>query len=322
MKDRKKVLLIAVLVLVLAALLVVAIVLGPNVTKAPKIGICFRQLSDSAAQQYQIQLETMLHYSGFKTIVADAQNDQSKQDSQIEKMLKDGCNLLVVEPVIISAADTVVAKLQQADVPLVFINREPAQQVLESWEKIAYVGCDTKKAGTVQGQIAASLPNKGDINGDGVVSYVMLQADAALIDTQLRTQSCIDAMTEAGAVLSCLQTFTTDGTSEIGQLRCAQLLAQYGKDIEVIFCNTDEIAMGALAAIKGGGWDPGTDIYLLGIGGSPEALDMVAQDQMTGTVVRDTAGLCDKVRTVVIQMLAGNRQELISYVDFLPVTKP
>ena len=321
MKNRKRVLLIAALALLLAVLLGVAIFLGQN-ANGMKVGICFRQLSDSASQEYQRQLEVVLQDSGFQTVVEDAQNDQSKQDAQIGKMLADGCKLLIVEPVIISAADTVVEQLCKADVPLVFINREPAQQVLESWEKISYVGCDTKHAGTVQGQIAAALPNKGDINGDGVVSYVMLQADETLIDTQLRSQSCIEAMTEAGAVLNCLGTVSTDGTAEISQLRCAQLLAQYGKDIEVIFCNTDAIALGALEAVKGGGWGPGTDIYLLGIGGSAEALEKVAQDQLTGTVVRDVAGLCDTVRTVVTQMLAGDNTQKIHHVDFLPVTKP
>ena len=173
----------------------------------------------------------------------------------------------------------------------------------------------------MQGQIAAALPNKGDMNGDGVVSYVMLQAEEMLIDTQLRSQSCIDAMTEAGAVLNCLGTVTTDGTAEISQLRCAQLLAQYGKDIEVIFCNTDTIALGALEAVKGGGWDPGTDIYLLGIGVSAEALEKVEQGQLTGTVARDVAGLCGTVQAVVNQMLAGEKPQRINHIDFLPVTK-
>lgn len=323
MKDRKRLCIILALSLLLALLLGVVLLLAQELgTDAPTIGVCFRQLSDSDSQEYWSFLEARLHYSGFKTMSADAGSDQSKQDSQIAQMLKKGCDLLVVEPVMASAADTVVQQLQQANVPLIFINREPTQQVLDSWEKICYVGCNIANAGTVQGEIAAELPQKGDINGDGVTSYVVLQSDPALADTQTRSESCVTAMTQAGAAVSCLQTVATDGTKANSQLRCASLLAQYGKDIEVILCNTDEIALGALEAVKEGGWAPGTDVYLLGIGGSAAAVESVGQGQLTGTVTRDTVGLCEQVLAAITQMLAGTRNQKVIYVDYLPVTAP
>lgn len=323
MKNRKSLSIVLALSVLLVLLIGAVIFLAQGMGfAAPKIGVCFRQLADDASQEYRSRLESLFNYSGYKIVVSDARNDQSKQDSQIAKMLKDGCDLLVVEPVITSAADAVVAQVKKADVPLIFINREPTQQILDSWEKLSYVGCDTANAGTVQGQIALKLPQKGDINGDGVISYVILQADPGLIDTQLRTQSCITAMTEAGAVVSCLETVSTDGTKENSQLRCASLLAKYGKDIELILCSADNVALGALDAIKEGGWNPGTDVYLLGIGGSAAAVELVQQQQLAGTVARDTAGLCDRVLTIATQMLAGSNVQRINHVEFLAVTPP
>ena len=323
MKNRKRLCVILALSLVLMLLIGAALLLGQNAgVKAPTIGVCFRQLSDGDSQEYKTILEARLSYSGYKVMTADAANDQSKQDSQIAQMIKKGCDLLVVEPVMVAAADTVVNQLRKANVPLVFINREPAQQVMDSWDRLCYVGCDIANAGTVQGKIAAALPNKGDINGDGVTSYVILQAASDLADTQLRSDSCVAAMTQSGMSCVGLETVSTDGSKDNAQLRCASLLSQYGKDVEVILCNTDEIAMGALEAVKEGGWNPGTDVYVLGIGGSAAAVEAVGQGTLNGTVIRDTNGLCDQVLGTVTQMLAGTRKEKTVYVDFLPITKP
>ncbi len=322
MKNRKRLCIVLALSLLLVILIGVVMLVQKQDPNVPTVGVCMRQLSDGDSQEYYNLLEARLHYSGFKTMSADANNDQSKQDSQIAQMLKKGCDILVVEPVMVTAADTVVKQLQQADVPLIFINREPSQQVLDSWDKLCYVGCDIANAGAVQGSIAAALPQKGDINGDGVTSYVILQADPSLADTQTRSESCIGAMTQAGMTVSCLQTVSTGGSKDSGQLHCASLLAQYGKDIEVIICHTDEIALGALEAVKEGGWTPGVDVYILGIGGSAAAVEAVGQGTLTGTVIRDTNALCEQVLSTVTQMLAGTRNQKVVYVDYLPVTKP
>ena len=57
-------------------------------------------------------------------------------------------------------------------------------------EKItaSYVGADARQSGTFQGEIILETPNKGDFDGDGMVSYVMIQGDEESIDAEYRTR--------------------------------------------------------------------------------------------------------------------------------------
>lgn len=309
------------MILLLAAFLMKGLGTGLENGKVLKIGVCFRQLSDTETTTYWECLENMLHYSGYETEVADGKNDQTKQDAQILQLISNGCDLLIVEPVMITAADTVASRLKEAGIPVVFINRKPEEKVLQSWDRILYVGCDTADPGKVQGQIVLGLPDGGDVNGDGVISCVILQADPDLIDTQQRTEHCVREITEAGRKVTCLETISTDGTAESSKLYCQQLLARYGMDIEVIFCNTDVIALGAAAAVEDGGWIPGKDVYLLGIGAENRALQLVQQGVLSGTVKKDIPSLCNQTLDAAQSLLTGAAAEKITYVEHIPVTK-
>ena len=71
-----------------------------------------------------------------------------------------------------------------AGIPCILINREPlGDKGDESYAGIlnnatvCYVGADARQSGTFQGEIIRDLPNHGDINGDGKVSYIMIEGD-------------------------------------------------------------------------------------------------------------------------------------------------
>ena len=64
----------------------------------------------------------------------------------------------------------------------VLINREPTAEQMAAYNKLVYVGCDAAQSGTFQGEIILETENKGDINGDGKVSYIMIQGDPENID--------------------------------------------------------------------------------------------------------------------------------------------
>ncbi len=76
----------------------------------------------------------------------------------------------------------------------VLINREPTAEQMAAYNKLVYVGCDAAQSGTFQGEIILETENKGDINGDGKVSYIMIQGDPENIDAQLRTEYSAKAL--------------------------------------------------------------------------------------------------------------------------------
>ena len=83
-----------------------------------------------------------------------------------------------------------------------YINREPDVAEEERWaaEGIAatYVGCDARQSGTYQGEEILETATKGDINGDGVVSYIMIQATRRMLTLSTETEFSVKALTDAG----------------------------------------------------------------------------------------------------------------------------
>ena len=82
-----------------------------------------------------------------------------------------------------SAASIISDKAMAAGIPVVFFNREPVEEDMNRWEKLYYVGADAKESAVLQGQILVDAYRKNpetlDINGDGMVSYVLLEGETS-----------------------------------------------------------------------------------------------------------------------------------------------
>lgn len=284
-----------------------------------EVGICVRDKDDSATAQLHQSLEQALTQAGYKVAVLDAGNDQAKQDQQIQELIEDKVDLLIVEPVMTVTAENTLQQAKDADVPLIFVNHAPERTVLDSWDKACYVGYDTAQPGALQGQMCLELPQQGDLNGDGVLSYVIIAGPEDHLDAQLRTQTCEAALAEGEMEAVSLATEYGVWTREDAQRKSAQLLARFGKDIEVIFCNSDVLALGAMDAIKDGGRTVGENVYLLGIDGDRQALLLIKSGDITGTVSLDVPEQTACVMSAAAELLAGKSVEKVQYVQLSAV---
>ena len=166
-------------------------------------------------------------------------------------------------------------------------------------------------------------PNGGDINGDGKISYIMIQGDPENIDAQLRTEYSVKALTDAGKEVEQLNLTRGDWDREKGQTICANDLAQFGDKIEVVFCNNDDMAIGALQAIQSAGRKVNEDIYLVGVDALDAALNEVSNGNMTGTVLNDANGQAAGAVAEMEKLLGGATYasgEQSVYVDYVKVT--
>ena len=289
-------------------------------SRSPKIGICIYDASDAFELAYAQTLEAMLTEKGYTVTLKDGKNDQTLQLQQIDAFIKEEYDALVVNPVMTFAADQIIERVKQANIPAVFVNREPGTEAMTIWDRVSYVGSDAGRLGTLQGQIILQTPDRGDINGDGVVSYLMIQGIPVSLDTKVRTENAIKALEDAGVSVNALKIISADGDRGKSSQMCAGSLSEFGKDIEVAFCNDDAMALGALQAIEDGGRQVGKDIYLVGIGGEIEALNSISTGDMTGTVMADIQGLSQKTAEVLGQLLDGQTPPQKNYVNQIVVT--
>ena len=287
------------------------------------IGICIYKFDDAFMTTYRNSLEAILKEKGYEPIVVDGNNDQAKQNEQINTFITQGVDALIINPVMTSAADQIIATVKGADIPTVLINREPTAEQMAAYEKLVYVGCDAAQSGTFQGELILDTPNKGDINGDGKVFFFKVPAAPENIDAQLRTEYSVQALKDAGIEVEQLNLTRGDWDREKGQTICANDLAQFGDKIEVVFCNNDDMAIGALQAIQSAGRKVNEDIYLVGVDALDAALNEVQAGNMTGTVLNDANGQAASAVAEMEKLLGGatytsGNQSV--YVDYVKVT--
>lgn len=287
------------------------------------VGICIYKFDDAFMTTYRNQLQSILEGKGYEVTIVDGNNDQSKQNEQINTFITQGVDALIINPVMTSAADQIIATVKDADIPTVLINREPTADQMSAYEKLVYVGCDAAQSGTFQGELILETENQGDINGDGKISYIMIQGDPENIDAQLRTEYSVKALTDAGKTVEQLNLTRGDWDREKGQTIAANDLAQFGDEIEVIFCNNDDMAIGALQAIQSAGRTVNEDIYLVGVDALDAALNEVENGNMTGTVLNDANAQATKAVECMEGLLNGDTYaagEQSVYVDYVKVT--
>lgn len=295
--------------------------------KVVKVGVCIYKFDDNFMTLYRQELERYLKEDlskdgvKYEVTVMDGKNDQAEQTNQVNNFIADGVDVLIMNLVQASAAPTVIEAAKAADIPVVFINREPTAEDLASYDKACYVGADARQSGTFQGQIVADLENKGDYNGNGVIDYVMIMGDPENVDAQYRTEFSIKALTDAGLEVNKLFEQRGDWDQSKGQELANTALTQFGNEIDVIFCNNDGMALGAAQAIAANGRTVGTDIALLGVDALTEVVQMVKDGTMTGTVLNDHIGQAHQAAEAAKIAVDGGTLEKNYTVDYVKVTQ-
>lgn len=293
---------------------------------AVKVGVCIYKFDDNFMTLYRQELEkyleTDLSANGTKydVTVVDGKNDQAEQTNQVNTFIADGVDVLIVNLVQASAANTVIEAAKAADIPVVFINREPSEEDLATYDKACYVGADARQSGTFQGEIIANLENKGDYNGNGTVDYVMIMGDPENVDAQYRTEFSIKALTDAGLKVNKLFEQRGDWDQSKGQELANTALTQHGKEVDVIFCNNDAMALGAAQAIAANGRTVGKDIALVGVDALEEAQQMVKDGTMTGTVLNDHIGQAHQAADAAALAAKGDPIEKKYMVDYVKIS--
>lgn len=304
--------------------------------KTFNVGVAIYSYDDNFMTLYRNEIQAYFETLNtdevtYNVTMVDCKNDMSNQSNQIDTFITQGMDAIILNLVQTSSADAIIDKVTDAGIPLVLINREPlaydadGNPLDESYERIVnnpyvcYVGCDARQSGTYQGEIIANLDDNGDINGDGVVTYIMLVGDPENPDAQYRTEYSIKALTDAGIESKCLVEQIGMWDTAKGQEITSSALAQYGEDIEVVFSNNDGMALGAAAAIEAAGRKVGEDIYLVGVDALEECQEMIANGEMTGTVLNDHIGQSHTAVDVAIKCLNGEAIDNYYWVDYVKV---
>ena len=301
-------------------------------SKTVKVGVCIYKFDDAFMTLYRNELDNYFKSKSnsdvtYEVTIMDGKNDQAEQTNQIDNFIVQKYDVLILNLVQSSGAATIMQKCKDANIPVVFINREPSEADMSANNtgdyagKFTYVGADARQSGKFQGELIADLPNKGDLNGDGKLQYVMIEGDPENVDAKYRTEFSISQYKDkAGLEVDQLLDQVGMWDRAKGQQIAQDALTQFGNQIEVIFCNNDDMALGAKASIEAAGRKVGDDIYLVGVDALAEAVQAVMDGAMTGTVLNDHVGQSHTAVDCAIDAVNGKKLSLYNWVDYVKVT--
>lgn len=290
-----------------------------------RIGVTIYRYDDNFMKLYREELKQYLEEMyGAEVVMRNARSSQEEQDGQVKDFIESGCDAIIVNLVDTKRAKEVADACQAAGIPLVFINREASDEEQQRWEeqqmKVASVGTDSRQAGTYQGEIVLETKNRGDFNGDGTISYVMIQGERGSRDTLYRTEYSVKALEAGGMKTEKLFTANGDWKQEEGRRLAEKALELHGRKIEVILCNNDAMAEGALEAIEAAGRKVGKDICLVGVDALEDTVSHIKEGRVTGTVLNDHTGQSHMAADVAVKMIRGEKTERRYLVDYVKIT--
>ena len=223
----------------------------------------------------------------------DASQSQLTQNEQVKSLIEKGCDVICVNLVDRTEPTTITDLAESKQVPIIFFNRELVAEDLERWSELYYVGADALQSGVLEGELAANAFKtnaKMDKNGDDICQYVVLEGEAGHQDSIVRTEYSVNTLIENGVEAEKLGYAMANWNRAQAQTKTAALLTQLSGKIELIIANNDDMALGAIDALRDSqipreDW-PG----VVGIDGTDAGLLAVENGEMLGTVYNDKEG--------------------------------
>ena len=234
--------------------------------------------------------------------------DQQEQNEKVEEMIDAGCDVLCINLVDRTAPSRIVRMARNEDIPVIFFNREPVREDLMQWEKLYYVGCDAEQSGIMQGEIAAEYINSHpevDKNEDGKIQYVLLEGEAGHQDAISRTEYSVKTLMKNDVILEKLSYQLADWNRGQAENRMNRLISQYGKEIELVISNNDEMALGAVEAYRTVGYAREDWPVIFGIDGLEDALKAVKAGEMQGSILNDRVDQAKEMAKMAVKLFEG-----------------
>ena len=247
--------------------------------------------------------------------IEDAQNDVGKQLNQIQNFVASGVDAIIVNPVDTDATVAMSQAAADAGIPLVYVNREPVN-VDDLPENQAFVASDEKESGTLETQeICRLLKEAGKTEAKAVVLMGELSNQAA----RMRTQDIKDVI--ATPECSFVQ-IVEEQTANWSRTQAADLMTNWitsGLEFDAVISNNDEMAIGAIQAMKSAGVSM-DDVIVGGVDATQDALAAMEAGDLDVTVFQNAAGQGEGAVDAALKLARGEEVENKVYVPFELVT--
>lgn len=302
------------------------------------LGVAFRRFDDTHLTNIRNAIEERAAKDGVTVDCVDCQSSQTTINDKVDMFLTKQYKAIGVTIQESSSGSTIIKKAKDAgNVPLVFFTNELFPEDQASYENCYFVGAIASDSGTMQGSIIADYweANKStmDRNGDGILQYAMITGDLGTVDALHRTKYSIEELKNRGIQVEEVAQDTAMWDRVKGQEKMQAFLAAHGDKIEAVFANNDDMALGAIEALKGAGYfKDGTNFMpVVGVDATEVGKESIKAGFMLGSVLNDAQKQGDAVMALLTLLAKGEKPtpenyeypvtpERCVYIPYSPVT--
>lgn len=331
--------------------LICAVILLMNLSACSSSGaadvhVFYYTYSDTYISSVRSELDKQLKDAGINFQDYDGNGNQTTQTEQIQTAITNGAKAIVVNIVNTGsddAASSIVGLAKNAGIPVIFFNREVSDTVIKSYDKCAFVGTRAEDSGILQGQMIgdylAENFEKTDINGDGEISYILFKGEEGNNEAIYRTSYSVSEankkLSEAGKkplkfydptnpnkyLVDKNGQWSATAANEYMTTALASYSEKAGNMIELVICNNDGMAEGAISALNASGYNNGSGrtIPVFGVDATDAAKELIAKGKMTGTIKQDAQGMAEAIRKLTQNAVSG--ADILSGMDEYDIDK-
>lgn len=230
----------------------------------------------------------------------DAADDMAKQVEQANILVGDKPDFVIINLAEVASGQTLVDLFTEAGIPFLFYNKPPTEETYDSVVKASgsfFVGTLAREAGDMQGEILSDLwaadASKLDLNGDGTIQFVEFEGEPNNAEAIARSQYSQETAEALGVPMEDVnggEWIVANWDSAQAQEKMLATWAAH-PEIELVFANNDDMAIGVIAALNQSGYNTGNEgdpsIAVIGVDATDAAYEAIRAGKMTATVKQD-----------------------------------
>lgn len=254
-----------------------------------KIGVSLSTLNNPFFVSIREGVEEVSKNENVETVITDAQNDSSTQNNQVEDLITQGVDLIVINPVDSTAISTSVQKANEANIPVICVDRKA-----DEGELVSFIASNNVEGGKLAGEYILEKVGEN-------AEVIQLEGIPGASSTRERGEGFTEA-TDGKINILASQTANFDRAEGMTVM---ENLLQAHPDVKAVFCQNDEMALGASEAVKASG----KDVTIVGFDGNDDALKAVEEGSLSATVAQKPQEMGKLAIETALKYLKGEQVE-------------
>lgn len=260
-----------------------------------KVGLSISTLNNPFFVNLKKGAEKKAKELGMELIVVDAQNDAAKQTNDVEDLVQKGADVIVINPTDSAAVASAVSAANAASIPVITVDR-----MAKSGEVVSHIASDNVEGGKMAAEYICELVGEG-------ANVVELEGIPGSSAARERGEGFHKA---AEGKLNIVAKQAADFDRAKG-LSVMENILQANSDIQAVFAHNDEMALGAMEALKSAGK---TDVVVVGFDATEDAVKAVSEGKLAATVAQKPERIGEQAMETAKQVSENKEVE-----KFIPI---